>query len=153
MEKLIEAIKGWFTRLSLVTFLDSEEEVKKEDPPKEEAEGYSVERFKDGKITEEYFYKYHTRVEGETVMFLISMLTEHYYRFNHVFLYDINYESKPPVFWRTLGYHTAVKFQEDVVILNCKTKEEAEGIANTIDRSFARAVAFSNSELVADNEW
>lgn len=98
------------------------------------------------------FYAIKDRVENISIEDLLDVLTSTSYLYQHVFLFDINMESKPPVFWRTLG-QTSLHFHNDVVIFNCKDSTEAVSIVSSIDRSFARAIAYSSSQVVADNEW
>lgn len=93
------------------------------------------------------------RVEGFTFEGIISEWAKHNLRHGFfVILYDINPETKPSTFWRSLPYREAVHFSKDIVVLKTKDYTEAKRLCYSIPKNFAKAIVIKKGDWVTDND-
>lgn len=69
----------------------------------------------------------------------------------YVILSDINVSKKSTDFWLRIPKYSAIKFNEDVVVLRCKDKKEAIRLCESIDEHFAKAYLVDHGIIIYDN--
>ena len=65
---------------------------------------------------------------------------------NYVVLYDLNLSSRTKEFWAVIPPESRVELMKDIVIVNCKTPEQAIEIKDSIEPQFGSAKVVINVE-------
>lgn len=68
-----------------------------------------------------------------------------------VVMSDINVESKPASFWRTIPEQLRKEMTNDFVILRCKNDIEMNHLCETLDPSFCFAIGIDNGYIANTN--
>lgn len=94
-----------------------------------------------------------SKIQGYSMENLISS----WIKFNcrtgcYVLLYDINVESKPASFWRTIPDRDKTQLLADVVLLRCKDWDEIQRLCDSITTNFATAAGIKDGHIVYWNE-
>jgi hypothetical protein len=65
----------------------------------------------------------------------------------YVVLYDINIESKPASFWRSVPDRDKIQFTKDLVALRCKSHIQAIELCDSIRTDFAIAIVVADGRV------